>query len=253
MAACRRCPDGAAVARYLLLHAFPFDHAMWDAVADRLRADGHEVLAPDLRGFGGSPLGDRTPALSVMVDDMLALLGEEPAVVAGCSMGGYVALAIAERRPDLVAALALVDTKATADAAPAREHRERIAALAEVGDDWSAGMIDGLLGETSRRDRAEVVEYVASVLRHAPRATVAWAQRAMSARADARAGLAMLTAPIAVIWGEEDTMSPRSEQELILDTAPHARLIAVPAAGHLTPLESPDAVAEALLGLVVRD
>ena len=148
------------MARYLLLHAFPFDGTMWESVAARLRVQGHEVLAPDLRGFGSAPLGDRGPAIDVLVDDMLALLGDEPVAIAGCSMGGYVAQGIAARRPDLVAALALVDTKATADPDAARAHRERVAGLAEGGDDWSAGMIAGLLGETTRRTRPDVVATV---------------------------------------------------------------------------------------------
>ena len=238
------------MARYLLLHAFPFDGTMWDSVAELLRAEGHEVLAPDLRGFGSAPLGERSPAIAVMVDDMLSLLGEEPAVIAGCSMGGYVALGIATRRPDLVAALALVDTKATADPEAARAQRERVAGLADDGGDWSAGMIDGLLGETTRRSRPELVATVRGALAAAPRATVAWAQRAMAARPDARAPLALLTAPVAVVMGEEDTMSPLGEQVLIREAAPHAAWVPIPSAGHLPPLEAPAEVAAALLGLV---
>lgn len=240
------------MARYVLLHAFPFDGAMWDSVAELLRAEGHDVLAPDLRGFGSAPLVDRHPAIDVMVDDMLGLIGEEPAIIAGCSMGGYVALGIAARRPDLVAALALVDTKATADAEGARAHRERVAGLAEDGGDWSAGMIDGLLGETTRRTRPELVATVQGVLAAAPRATVAWAQRAMAARSDARAPLALLTAPVAVVMGEEDTMSPLGEQVLIREAVPHAAWVPVPSVGHLTPLEAPEAVAAALLGLAAE-
>jgi pimeloyl-ACP methyl ester carboxylesterase len=188
--------------------------------------------------------------MGVLVDDMLSLLGERPAVVVGCSMGGYVALGLAERRPDLVAALALVDTKATADSEQQREHRLRVAALAESGDEWSAGMIDGLLGASTRGARPDIVGRVEGVLDCAPLATVAWAQRAMAGRPDTRAGIAMLTSPVAVIMGEEDTMSPRAEQDLILDTVPHAMWIPIPEAGHLTPLESPGAVTAALLRLV---
>lgn len=238
------------MARFLLLHAFPLDASMWDAVAIDLRAQGHDVLAPDLRGFGRAPLGNCEPRMGVLVDDMLSLLGEQPAVVAGCSMGGYVALGIAERRPDLVAALALVDTKATADSEQGRAHRLRIASLAESGDEWSAGMIDGLLGATTRGARPDIVGRVEGVLDRAPLATVAWAQRAMAGRPDTRAGIAMLTSPVAVIMGEEDTMSPRAEQDLILDAVPHAMWIPIPEAGHLTPLESPGAVIAALLRLV---
>jgi pimeloyl-ACP methyl ester carboxylesterase len=239
------------MARFLLLHAFPFTGSMWDGVAARLRAEGHYVITPDLRGFGSAPLGERIPALSVLVDDMVIALGEQPAVVVGCSMGGYVALGIAALRPDLVAALGLVDTKATADPEPARIHRLRIADLAETGGDWSAGMVDGLLGETTRRTRAGLVTAVEAALSAAPPATVAWAQRAMSARSDTRDSLALLTAPITVVMGEEDTMSPRGEQDLILAAVPHAAWVPVPGAGHLTPLEAPDAVASALVNLVV--
>ncbi|MBM3687916.1 MAG: alpha/beta fold hydrolase [Actinobacteria bacterium] len=238
------------MARFLLIHAFPFDGSMWDQVSARLHLGGHEVLAPDLRGFGGVPLGAVHPDLDVFVADMVALMGERPAVVAGCSLGGYVALGVTRQRPDLVAALGLVDTKATADAEPAREHRERIAQLAEGGGDWSAGMVDALLGETTRRTRPDLVGSVEASLQGASRQTVAWSQRAMAGRPDARAGLAMLSAPVAVVWGEEDSMSPREEQDLIVEAVPHARCLPIPGAGHLTPLEAPDAVAGALAGLV---
>ena len=236
-------------ARYLLLHAFPFDGSMWDDIAGRLRADGHEVIAPDLRGFGATPLGDSAPDVEVLVDDALAMLGNRAAVIAGCSMGGYVALGIVRRRPDLVAALALVDTKATADSEAVRAHRARLAALAEAGDDWSAGMLEGLLGETSRRTRPDLVARVEAALARVPGLTVAWAQRAMAARPDARPGLGLLAAPVVIAWGEEDILSPREEQELILAAAPHARIMGIPRCGHLSPLEAPDAVADVLRGV----
>ena len=111
-------------------------------------------------------------------------------------------------------------------------------------------MIDGLLGETTRRTRPELVATVQGVLAAAPRATVAWAQRAMASRPDARAPLALLTTPVAVFMGEEDTMSPLAEQGLIREAVPHAAWVPIPSAGHLTPLEAPGEVAAALLGLV---
>lgn len=235
--------------RYVLLHAFPLDAAMWSEVADLLSSAGHDVVAPDLRGFGRAPLGDDMPDLERMADDVVPLLDERPAILVGCSMGGYVALAIARRRPELVAGLALVDTKATADPQPARDNRERVAELAEAGGDWSAGMLEGLLGETTRVTRPDAVAFVRERLARAPGPTVAWAQRAMAARPDAREGLGALGVPIVVVVGDEDTVSPLAEQELILDAATSARLVVIPAAGHLTPLEAPEAVGAALLEL----
>lgn len=236
------------MATYLLLHAFPFDSSMWDEVADRLRADGHAVIAPDLRGFGAAPLGEDPPDIDRMVDDALALL-DGPAIVVGCSMGGYVALGIARRRPDRVAALGLVDTKATADGDAARGNRERFAVLAEAGGDWSAGMIDGLLGQTTRETRPDVVARVTDVLADAPRATVAWAQRAMAHRPEALEVLRGLRVPVLVVMGDQDTMSPRPEQELILEACADARLVTIADCGHLSPLEAPGDVAGALKSL----
>jgi pimeloyl-ACP methyl ester carboxylesterase len=238
------------MATYLLLHAFPFDGSMWNEVAEELRADGHRVIAPDLRGFGHAPLGDDAPDLQRMVEDVVSLL-DEPAVIVGCSMGGYVALGIAGDRPDLVQALALVDTKATADGDAARDNRERIAALAETGRDWSAGMIDGLLGEATRESRPEIVARVQQVLDGAPRATIAWTQRAMAARSEVLDVLRELDVPVLVVVGNQDTMSPMSEQELIVQAASDARLVVIPGSGHLSPLEAPERVAEVLSSLAM--
>lgn len=237
------------MATYLLLHAFPFAGAMWDSVARSLRRDGHVVHAPDLRGFGACPLGAQAPDLELMVDDLLPLMGADRTIVVGCSMGGYVALALAQRRPDSMAALALVDTKATADGEGARVHRERIAGLAESGGDWSAGMMDGLLGVTSRATRPDVVQRVENQLADAERASVAWAQRAMARRPDATGTLAALDVPVLVVMGEEDTMSPLTEQHIIAEAAADSRIVIIPEAGHLSPLEAPNEVAAALAAL----
>lgn len=236
------------MAPYLLLHAFPFDGSMWDGVAARLRADGHTVIAPDLRGFGHTALSADAPDLQWMVDDVVPLL-DGPAVVVGCSMGGYVALGIARSRPDLVQALALVDTKATADGDAARGNRERIAVLAESGGDWSAGMIDGLLGEATRQTRPDLVAYVLRNLADAPRPTIAWAQRAMAARPEALGVLRDLDTSVLVVVGDQDTMSPIPEQDLIVEACGDARLVVIPDCGHLSPLESPEAVADALASI----
>lgn len=240
------------MARFLLLHAFPLNGRMWDDVAGALRADGHEVIAPDLRGFGEAELGMDDPDLEFVVADMIDVLDDKPAIVAGCSLGGYVAQGIARHRPDLVRGLALVDTKASADGPAAVDHRVHVASLADGGGDWSRGMIDALLGETTRRRSPDVVAYVESALAAAPRPTVAWMQRAMAARPDARDALADLDAPVLVIVGDEDTVSPMSEQQIILEASRDGRLVTVAEAGHLTPLEAPGAVIAALRGLAAE-
>src|SRR5919106_1248154 len=102
---------------------------MYDAVATQL-AEQHHVITPDFRGFGGSVLGDGEPSLDVMADDVAALLGRldlDRVLLAGLSMGGYVAMAMLRRHPQRIGAVVLMDTKAAADAPQARENRERMA------------------------------------------------------------------------------------------------------------------------------
>ncbi|HKC13970.1 MAG TPA: alpha/beta fold hydrolase, partial [Vicinamibacteria bacterium] len=85
----------------LLLHAFPLNRTMWDAQVEALAAR-HQVVRFDCRGFGGSPPGDALLTMERIADDAAAVLdrlGISQAVVAGCSMGGYAALAFARRHP----------------------------------------------------------------------------------------------------------------------------------------------------------
>jgi pimeloyl-ACP methyl ester carboxylesterase len=241
----------------VLLHAFPLDGSMWRAVADRLAAASVPSIVVDLPGLGASPVPPGPPDLDRSADAVAGLLDRlavPRAVLAGVSMGGYVALAVVRRHPQLLAGLALVDTKAEADAEPARQNRERVAATVEAdGDTGSlAPMIDGLLGTTSRADRPDVVARVAEGIRTARVEGVAWSQRAMAARPDSTPLLAGIGLPSAVLVGAEDTLSPPPLAQEMAAQLPDAVLSVLPRVGHLSPLEDPDAVTAALLALLLR-
>src|SRR3954449_4839220 len=98
----------------VLLPAFPFDGRMWDRVRVGL-ADRVEVITPDPRGFG-RPVGGAEPDLAVLAPAVLGMLDErglERVILGGCSMGGYVTMALLRAAPERVAGLVLVDTKPT--------------------------------------------------------------------------------------------------------------------------------------------
>jgi len=242
----------------VLLHAFPLERSGWEPVADRLAAAGVATVRPDLPGLGESPLPDAGPPdLAVSADAVAGLLdrsGIDRAVVAGVSMGGYVALSLARRHADRLAGIALIDTKAEADAEPARANRERVA-IAVTGPEGTAvlaPMLDGLLGATSRAGRPELVRRVAEGLRSARPHGVAWSQRAMAARPDATAELPGIAVPVAVVVGEEDGLTPPAVARAMAAALPDAVLTVLPRTGHLSPLEAPDAVTAALLALLLR-
>ncbi|MBG0821233.1 alpha/beta fold hydrolase [Planomonospora sp. ID91781] len=229
----------------VLLHAFPMSSTMWLAQREGLAATC-KVITPDLRGFGGSPLGDDEPSVDVMADDVVRLLDEEGidrAVVGGQSMGGYVTMALCRRHPDRLLGAVLADTKATADSEAARAGRERIAAA--VLERGTSVLVDevlpGLVGSTTRQRRAMVFGRVRGLVQSAPPAAVAWAQRAMAARPDSFGTLRGLKVPALVIVGEEDGLSPPSDAEAMAEAVPDGRLTVIEKAGHLSAVEQPEA------------
>jgi pimeloyl-ACP methyl ester carboxylesterase len=161
-------------------------------------------------------------------------------------------MAIVRARPSLLAGLALCDTKASADGDEARANRERLALLAiDAGPDVARvleqAVLPGLLGDTTRASRPETVERVRGWLADADAETVAWYQRAMARRPDSVADLADADLPTLVVWGEEDALSDRAEQDRMMAAVSDATLVVVPGAGHLANVEAPDAVSAALV------
>jgi pimeloyl-ACP methyl ester carboxylesterase len=242
----------------VLLHALATTSAMWRAQSDVLRRLGHPVLAPDLRGHGRTPLCTAEPSLDVLADDLARALdrhGFGRAVLAGSSMGGYVALAFLRRHPGRVRALALLGTRATADD-PATA-AGRLAFAERIGDPalrpaLLAATTPRLVGATTRATRQDVVARVTAMAEGTGPAAVAWAQRAIAARPDSVALLRSVAVPAVVVAGAEDELVAPGDAELMADALPDGRLIVVPGAGHLTPVEAPSAVTAALTELIAR-
>lgn len=241
----------------VLLHAFPLTASMWSPQRAALSEAGWRAITPDLRGFGGTALEESEPSLDAVADDIVAMLDSrrvtEPVILGGLSMGGYVAMAFMRRHPERVAALVLADTKAAADSPEAAANRERIAA-AVVEADSSLLLVDELLpklvGATTKERRPLVMGRVKALIETARPAAVAWAQRAMAARPDSRESLAQVGVPTLVVVGEEDEISSPAEAEEIAAAVPGARLVRIPASGHLTAVETPEEFNAALLAFL---
>jgi pimeloyl-ACP methyl ester carboxylesterase len=238
--------DGPAL---LLLHAFPLGLFMWEAQAEALAA--HRVIRFDARGFGGSDPGQGALSMEGIADDgalLLDHLGVAKAVVGGCSMGGYAALAFVRRHPQRLAGLVLQDTRAGADTEEAKTGRATLAAkvLAEGASAAVSAFLPKLLGETTWRERKALVDALqARILATSPQA-IAAALHGLAARPDSRPTLAEVRVPTLVLVGAEDVLTPPAESEAMAAAIAGARLEVVPRAGHLANLERPDAVNAAL-------
>lgn len=243
----------------VLLHGFPLDHRMWAACAEHL-PPGTRAIGVDLPGAGHSDLDGYPPSIEHAADSVYRAMvaeGEGNAVVVGHSMGGYVALALAERHPGFVAGLGLVDTRSTADTEEARAKRLRIAAAVDASQTVDAvlSMPAALVGATSTERRRHLFPVLDSWIRAQSPAGVAWAQRAMAARPDRTAVLERFDAPVAVVVGAEDAITPLADAEHMVRAAGSpsggpatgdAALTLVPGVGHMSMVEDPQAVAAAL-------
>jgi 3-oxoadipate enol-lactonase len=240
----------------LLLHAFPLGLSMWDAQAEALAAT-HRVVRFDARGFGGSHAGDGPLTMERIADDGAAFLdqlGIEKAVVAGCSMGGYAAFAFVRRHPQRLAGLVLQDTRAGADTAEAKASRAALAAkvLAEGASAAVEAFLPKLVGETSHRERQDLVASLRErILATAPQG-IANALHGLAARADSRETLPTIAVPTLVLVGAEDGLTPPPEAATMAAAIPKARLDVIPRAGHLANLENPAGVNDALLAFLAR-
>jgi len=246
--------DDRADRTLLLLHAFPLHRGMWDGLAEALAADEAldlSVLRLDCRGFGGSPAGREPLLMEQIADDAVAVMrheGIDRAVVCGLSMGGYAALAFARRHPERLAGLILADTRAEADTPEARDGRARTAVrVRDEGTGFLADeLVPRLLGETTRRERPDVVARVRTMIAQAGSVGVAQALEGMALRPDSGPFLEDIAVPTLVVCGAEDELTPVSAAETLRDGIPGARLEVLPGAGHLANLETPEAFQAAL-------
>ena len=243
--------EGEAI---LFLHAFPLGLFMWDAQAEALRPH-YRVVRFDARGFGASPPDESLLTMERIADDAAALLdhlGLGRAVVAGCSMGGYAALAMVRRHRDRVRALVLQDTRAGADSAEARKNRALLAekTLKEGAQAALDAFLPKLLGATTQAERPAVVARVReAILATSPRG-IANALAGLGTRADSTPTLREIQVPTLVVCGVEDTITPLVESEAIHQAIAGSRLEAIPKAGHLANLENPAAVNAALVAFL---
>ena len=237
----------------IFLHAFPLNAGMWQPQLDAV-PPGWRVIAPDYRGFGESA----PPSPATMNDlagdlvDLLDRLDIHEAIVAGCSMGGYVAFELLASAPNYVKGLVLIDTRAGADAEEGKAGRRKM--LEKVEKEGAPAIADEmtpkLLGASTQRHRPELVEKVHAMISGANPKAIAMAVNAMMGRKDMTPALGDIKVPTLIVAGAEDTLIPLAAMQQMHDAIKGSQFQTIDAAGHLPSLEQPaafDAVMQAFL------
>ena len=229
----------------VLVHGAGVDGRMWQPQLAAL-ADEFTVVAWDEPGAGrsgdvpvGFGLADYAHCLAAIIDALA--LG--PAHVAGLSWGGTVVQELYRHHPERVATLILAGGYAGwKGSLPAEEVKARVEGVRTMLA--AGGRYDppGLLGGEPRAGVAELLEEMTAAARPASLS----AQLSVMAETDQRDLLPRIAVPTLLIWGDSDTRSPLGVARQFQDAIPHAELVVIPGAGHVSNLEQPGAFNEAV-------
>lgn len=201
----------------ILLHGWPLSEQMWEPQVTALRTVGIEPLVPRLYGRGPSIDGWAAQLLRDYDDQLVAV---------GASMGGYCALALARRAPELVVGMVLVASRATADSFDRTRERDNM-----IGALRSKGVPDDL--ETEE-----------------PAELLAVAQEAMRNRMDLSGVAASFGGPLLVCVGDQDGMVSVEESRELAESALRGTLEVFAGTGHFPSIEQPERFNELLLEFV---
>ncbi|HET7602181.1 MAG TPA: alpha/beta fold hydrolase [Gemmatimonadales bacterium] len=238
--------DGPAI---LFIHGYPLDRSIWKHQVEHL--DGWRRIAPDLRGMGSSDAPDLGYSMTTYADDLAALLdslGVDHVVLCGLSMGGYVAFEFLRRHRARVRGLILVDTRAENDSAEGRRSRDSAAQVAREDGTRAvaAAMLPKLFAGETEDAVGEPWRQVERMIVATPIPGIVGALAAMRDRPDSTALLESLDLPALIIVGEHDRITPLASSHRMASALAGSKLEVIPAAGHLSPVERPGEVTEAI-------
>ena len=225
----------------LLIPGNMCDSRLWQPVADRLEEAGYSVRhAPRL---DQSSISEMARVIEREIDS--------PVIAVGFSMGAIVASELARRTPHRVAALVLVAFNASADLPERAAVRPRQQQAVREGR-LEAIVADELkpnyLAAANRGDPALLATIMDMARALGPETFIAQSE-ALRTRADLRPILPALTMPVLLACGAEDRLCPPEwHRRWAAAIGPNARVIEIPDAGHLLPLEQPDLLAGAVVG-----
>ena len=171
----------------VLIHGYPFNRSLWGEQVSAL-ADHYRVVTPDLRGHGESDGASGASTMKLMAEDVVALMDElqiDRAVIGGLSMGGYVALAFAERHKNRLAGLGLISTQPFADTDEARQARR--AMIEKVKHSGTTPAVEAILPKLfseANQGKAELKQFPIEGAQNAGVEGICWALEAMARRPD---------------------------------------------------------------------
>jgi pimeloyl-ACP methyl ester carboxylesterase len=231
----------------ILIHPTPVHHGFWLPIAEQL-SDRFRVTLPDLRGHGQSPADASVISMSLLAQDLDAMMEAaqiKNAVLIGCSIGCYTLYELWRRRSEHIQALGFCCGKPQPDT-PANQakRRETIERVKFGGaDEFFDEMVQTLVGATCRRKMPDRVREIRAMMGATKPEAVIAVQKGLAERPDSVPTIPRISVPVLALAGGEDSSSAPDEMRIIPQLLPDCDYHLLPDAGHYAPFEQPDVVA----------
>lgn len=234
----------------LFVHGFPVNQTIWDEFGERF-AHSFTVITVDLPGFGNSPILQSAFSLDQVADQLIQFLGEQEisnVAVIGHSLGGYAALAMVNKRPDLFSALGLFHSTAYADSPEKKASRNKVIEFVEKNgaSAFVSNFISPLFAHPDHKD----VDAVRRIASKSSKEAVIGYTIAMRDRPDRTKTLKSFEKPTLFIGGERD---PGIPVQTLIDQAKISQrpeIHILPDVGHMGMYERPDDAASKIMGFL---
>jgi 3-oxoadipate enol-lactonase len=247
---------GAGPEAIVLAHGLLWSCRMFDAQVAALQ-DRYRCIAFDFRGQGQSEVtrsGYDMDTLAADTATLIGALGSAPCHFVGLSMGGFIGLRLAARRPELIRSLMILESSADPEPAENVPKYRRMATVARlIGPGPVVGRVMPIMfGRKFLTDPARAAERGEWERRMASnhRAGIARATLGVVERQGVYEELGKITAPTLIVVGEQDVATVPAKSERMHERIAGSQLVIIPGAGHTSTVEEPAAVNAALLAFL---
>ncbi|OGX82180.1 hypothetical protein BEN47_18715 [Hymenobacter lapidarius] len=238
----------------VFLHGFAESREVWTAFT-RAFPEGYRLLTPNLPGHGTNLAPVPDFSMEAQARHVIDYLGQKdcpnPVLLVCHSMGGYVALALAERWPQRVAGLVLINSSALADTDEKRQNREKNISFVERHGvaKFMESFVRPLFAPTNRDRLTEARALLEEIGKATPETTITGALRGMAARPDRTAVLSNAKFPVLLVAGKHDVAVHFDDAVRQAALPAEAHALFLEGSGHQSYLEQPEQTRAAVLAL----
>lgn len=245
------CDSQAGDRCLVLLHGYLESLLVWSDFVPLLYKKVR-VVTLDLPGHGISEVKGETHTMDFLADtvaDAIRALGIDRCTLVGHSMGGYVALAVCERHPELLDGVVLLSSTPNPDTPEKAENRRREIALVKAGKKELLARVAPAAGfaEENRPRMKDAIEDLTEQVFITEDEGIVALLNGMIGRKDQNEMLRQTKVPVLFILGRKDNYIPVEVAEKMVAEHPEAKVVWLEHSGHMGFLEEPEKTAEALL------